>query len=116
MIALTKLGRPVIRVAKDITDNVRLVRENFVAGLQSYANKVITENTEAYKKQVKLCQEAAKPILSHDKAMLDEAMAKAVQQAIAESEAREAKEEAKAVKEAEAIAKGEGHDKELVPA
>ena len=101
-----------IRVAKDISDNVKMVRENFVAGLQNYANTVITENTEAYKKQVKLCQEAGKPILAHDKAKLDEAMEKMVEQAIDEAESQEAVSQEKSGQEAEA----ENKERELVPA
>ena len=88
-VRFTKSGRPVIRVAKDIADNIRLVRENFVAGLQGYANTVITENTEAYKEQIKLARDAGEPIIKHDKEHLDEAMARLVEQAIAEAEAKE---------------------------
>jgi hypothetical protein len=112
----SKSGRPVIRVSKDISDSVRLVRENFIAGLQSYANGVITENTEAYKQQVKLAREAGAPIQTHDKAMLDEAMAKAIQQALAEAEAKDNTEaEAEAQDKAQDKAKAETKDRELVP-
>jgi len=102
-VKFSKAGKPVIRVAKDISDNVKMVRENFVAGLQNYANTVITENTEAYKSQVKLCQEAGKPIQDRDKVKLDEAMAKMVEQAIEEAETHEHSE-------------AETPEKELVPA
>jgi hypothetical protein len=102
-VKFSKAGKPVIRVAKDISDNVKMVRENFVAGLQNYANTVITENTEAYKSQVKLCQEAGKPLQDRDKVKLDEAMAKMVEQAIEEAETHEHSET-------------ETNEKELVPA
>jgi hypothetical protein len=88
-VKFSKAGRPVIRVAKDISDNVKMVRENFIAGLQNYANGVITENTEAYKEQVKLASEAGAPIQAHDKEKLDEAMEKIVQQAINEADTHE---------------------------
>ncbi len=101
-VRFSKSGRPVIRVAKDIADSVRLVRENFVAGLQSYAHGVITDNPEGYKAEVQKAREAGAPITANDKAKLDEAMAKAIEQAIAHAEA-EAKEQAPA-------------DRELVPA
>ena len=113
----SKSGRPVIRVVKDIGDSVRLVRENFIAGLQSYANTVITENTSAYKEQIKLAKEAGAPIIDHDKEMLDEALAKAIQQALAEAKNKdntEAEANAEANTEAEANAEADTKEKELV--
>ena len=56
----------------------RLVRENFIAGLQSYSHEVITANTEAYNKQVKESVEAGKPIIQNDMINLDNARNKAV--------------------------------------
>ena len=85
----SKAGKPVVKVAKDISDNVKLVRENFVAGLQTYANTVFNENGEAYKAQITKAVEAGKPIQRHDKEKLDEAMEKLVEQAIAEAEKAE---------------------------
>jgi hypothetical protein len=35
-VKFSKSGRPVIKVAKDISDNVKLLRENFVAGTDKY--------------------------------------------------------------------------------
>jgi hypothetical protein len=113
----SKSGRPVIRVVKEIGDSVRLVRENFIAGLQSYANTVITENTSAYKEQIKLAKEAGAPIIDHDKEMLDEALAKAIQQALAEAKGKdttEAEANAEANTEAEANAEADTKEKELV--
>ena len=102
-VRFSKSGRPVIRVAKDIADNVRLVRENFVAGLQSYAHGVITDNSDGYTAQAQAAREAGAPIIAHDKAKLDEAIQKAIEQAIAHAEA-EAKAEADAEAKAEAEA------------
>ena len=55
-----------------------MVRENFVAGLQTYTNTVFNENGEAYKAQITKAVEAGKPIQQHDKEKLDEAMEKLV--------------------------------------
>ena len=93
-VKFSKSGRPVTKVAKDLADNVRLVRENFTAGLQSYANMVITQNADGYKAEVEKAKQAGEPIIAHDKAKLDEAIAKAIEARIAEAEAKaEAKEE-----------------------
>ena len=88
-VRFSKSGRPVIKVAKDISDGVRLVRENFIGGLQTYASTVQAENAEAYQAQVMKARDAGKPVLAHDKAKLDEALAKAMAEAIAEAEGQE---------------------------
>ena len=111
-VKFSKAGRPITKVAKDIADNVRMVRENFVAGLQSYANQVITDNPDGYKEQVQMARQAGEPILAKDKANLEQALAEAMERAIAEAEAqaqaegkRKAKAEAKRSKtEAERVA------------
>ena len=43
-VKFSKAGRPVLKVAKDLSDSILLVRDNFVAGLQSYAQGVMTDN------------------------------------------------------------------------
>jgi len=91
-VKFSKSGRPVTKVAKDLSDNIRLVRENFTASLQSYANGVIAENPEAYKAQVQAAQKAGEPILTKDRHNLEQAIAKMKQEeldkAIAEAEAK----------------------------
>ena len=87
-VKFSKAGRPIIRVATEISQSVTLVRENFVAGLQSYTQTVRTESEEAYNATVKACIEAGKPISDNDKVNLEEAMATMVEEAIAEAEAK----------------------------
>ena len=69
-IRFNQSGKPVIRVAKDLSDMVRLIRENFTAGLVSYANGVATENPEGYTASVERATEAGKPISAHDNALI----------------------------------------------
>jgi hypothetical protein len=69
-------GRPVVRVSKDLSDNIRLIRENFTAGLMAYSHGVSMENAEAWKAEVMKDGEAGKPIVTHDNEMLSEAIAK----------------------------------------
>jgi len=85
-VKFSKAGRPVIKVAKDISDSVKLVRDNFIAGLTEYSHTVFTEHGEEYKAQVNKAIQAGKPILDNDKAKLNEAMAKMVDNAISEAE------------------------------
>jgi hypothetical protein len=70
-----RTGKPVIRVAKDVSDQVKLVRENFTASLQQYAQQVQKSNAEGFKAQAALNVEAGKPIIDRD----NEAMQKAIE-------------------------------------
>ena len=94
-VKFSKTGRPITKVAKDLADTVRMVRENFSAGLQSYANQVITDNPDGYKEQVEMATEAGQPIIARDRANLDKAIAKAMEEALSEAEGK-AKPKAKA--------------------
>jgi len=82
-----KSGRPVIRVAKDLSDSVRLVRENFVAGLQQFVTNTQSKSGEEYTAQAKLNIEAGQPIRDRDHNALQSAMAEQMEKAIAEREA-----------------------------
>ena len=119
-VRFSQAGRPVIRVAKEIGDNIRLVRDNFTANLLNYAGAVIRDNADSYKAQVELARKAGEPIYQHDKNQLDLAMpmrfpeSKAVAEAEAVAKA-EAVAQAKAETEAEAV-KSKGRKRELVPA
>jgi len=90
----SKTGKPVIKVVKDVSDQVRLVRENFVAGLQQYVTSVQSKESEAYKNQVKLNIEAGTPIRERDREALDTAIAEMVERAMAEREAEPVQTEA----------------------
>ena len=97
-VRFTQAGRPVVRVTKEISDNVRMVRENFTANLISYAGEVMRDNPEAYKAQVASAQRAGAPIYQHDLAELDKAVkAQAVKQAEAVVTEATTKREAEAV-------------------
>jgi len=87
-----KSGRPMTKVAKELSDAVRLARENFAAGLQNYSGQVLTDNPDGYKAEIALAQEAGAPIIANDKAKLDDAIAKSIEQALAEAEAKKPKE------------------------
>ncbi|MDP3063348.1 MAG: hypothetical protein Q8O40_09100 [Chloroflexota bacterium] len=80
-VKFSKTGRPVIRVVKEIADQVKVVRENFVANLQSFTGLVIRKEKDAYKAQVEAARQAGAPIVANDQANLDEAYALAAQAA-----------------------------------
>lgn len=84
-VKFSKTGRPITKVVKPIADSVRMVRENFTAGLLAYANGVITDNPEGYKAQVELAREAGAPVLTKDRDSLQKAMLEAMDKAVAEA-------------------------------
>jgi hypothetical protein len=100
-VRFSQAGRPVIRVAKEIADNVKMVRDNFTANLLNYTGSVMRDNAEGYKAQIETARKAGEPIYQHDKNQLSSAL-----KARAEAEA-EAVAQAVA-KEAEAVAKSKG--------
>jgi hypothetical protein len=112
-VKFSKTGRPVIKVVKEIADTVRLIRENFAAGLQGYARQVIADNPEGYKQQVELARQAGEPISRKDSENLRDALAKAMEEAIAKAEAEAP---ADIIGEAETEAKSKGKRKVAVTA
>jgi len=98
-VKFSKTGRPVVRVAKELSDNIRLVRENFSASLMNYAKGVIAENPDGYKEQIDIARQAGEPIVRKDNEKLQQALAKKVEQELAEAKA-EAQAQAKAHTEA----------------
>ena len=71
----SKTGRPVIRVVKDLSDQVRLVRDNFIAGLLHYAETVRKNMPAEYKAQVEVARQAGEPIVQKDMTDLTNYMA-----------------------------------------
>ena len=68
-VRFSQSGRPVMRVHKDLNDQILVVRENFVAGLQAYTGSVMEERSDppqAYAEQVSKQHDAAMPILEQD--------------------------------------------------
>jgi hypothetical protein len=61
-VRFTKSGRPSMKVAPELAAQVRIVRENLVANLQSFTGKVMSQEKDAYKAQVEAAQQAAQPI------------------------------------------------------
>jgi hypothetical protein len=94
-VKFSKTGRAVTKVAKDLADAIRVVRDNFSAGLLGYSIQVQKENKEGYQTQIAMARKAGEPIIANDRAKLNDAIAKAMAEAIAKAEA-EAKAKAKA--------------------
>lgn len=89
-VKFTEAGRPIIRVEKEIGANVKLVRENFVAGLLAYAKGVATENAEGFKATIEASVKAGAPIQTRDADNLVNAVAaRAAADAEAAAEAAE---------------------------
>ena len=98
-----KTGRPISRVAKPISESVTLIRQNFVANLQQYAEQVATDSEKAYAKQVAMAVKAGKPIIAHDRAELDNAIKLQLEEAIRQSKEQAQSEAEKAPVVAEKV-------------
>jgi hypothetical protein len=87
-------GKPVIRVAKELGDSVKMIRENLVANLQHFSATVRKAEPDKYKAEVSNSIEAGKPIRDRDTITINKAMAEAMAEAIAKQDRAEAKTEA----------------------
>ena len=82
-------GTPVVRVVKELGDQVRIVRENFAAGLAAHAEAVKMAMPDEYNAQVEAAHKAGGPVQESDmKALQDYMAAKAKAQADAQADAR----------------------------
>jgi len=82
-------GKPVLRVAKELSESIRNVRENFVAGLLDYASETTEKNAKGVKRELELARKAGKPIIDDDNAHLQEAIAAQMEAAAQEAAADE---------------------------
>ena len=85
-VKFSKTGRPVMRVAKDIADTVRMVRDNFTANLLDYASQVMSDMPDQFQAQMDKAQRAGEPIVQRDSRNLDKAVAQATAEAIRQAE------------------------------
>lgn len=100
-VKFTKSGRPSLKVATEVAAQVKTVRENFVANLQTFTGKVMAQDKDGYKAQVEAAHTAATPIV----AKMDEDLTTAYLRILEEAEAEKAKVEAAI--EAEAAIEGD---------
>jgi len=89
-VKFSKSGRPITRVAKDLSDTIRMVRDNFTAGLQNYASEVVNNNPDGYKAQVELSRQTGEPILEKDRHNAEKAIRQQVEAAMQEAKAAKA--------------------------
>ena len=88
-VRFSKAGRPVVKVVKEIGDEVKLMRENYIANLLLHAHNTAENDPDGYKAEAMANQEAGRPIVERDNQALVEAVAEAeaaVAEAVAEAE------------------------------
>lgn len=74
MVRYTKNGRPSMRVAPELSQQIKVVRENFAASLVHYTGTVMEEQSDAYAAQVERNQQAAAPLMESDAKLLQDDM------------------------------------------
>ncbi len=89
-------GRPVLKVAGELSQQIRLVRENFTASLVNYAGEVQKDKPDEYAAEVAACQKAGEPIGQAIQTDVAEAMALRVAEQMAEAISAPTPEEPKA--------------------
>lgn len=82
----SKSGRPVLRVAPELGAQIKVVRENFVAGLVSYTNNVIHAKPDEFKAEVEACNATGKPINDQANDDIDKAIQAQIKSAQEEAE------------------------------
>lgn len=102
-VKFSKAGRPVMRTAKEISDEVRIMRERFEAGLQQFANGVAIENPDAYQAEVEAAKVAGKPILENIQTKVEEALRLVTAKEAEQAEAAKAKKTKKTKEERVAV-------------
>lgn len=114
-VRFSQAGRPLRRVAKEISDNIRLMREYYERNLMSQAEELIKAYPTEYQAQEALAVKAGEPLRNFDKLQESNAL-KARADAEAATIAKAAT-DAEAVAQAEEAVKVKGRKvRELVPA
>jgi hypothetical protein len=62
----SKNGKPVLRTAKELSDQIRVVRENFTYGLVSFTENIRKAMPAEYKAQVNAAETAGAPLIKGD--------------------------------------------------
>lgn len=89
-VKFSKSGRPVTKVAKEVSNTVTLIRENMVANLQDFTHQVVEGKANEYKASVQTAIKAGRPIMDKDKLELDKAVKAQLETALREAEAQTA--------------------------
>lgn len=89
-VKFSKTGRPVMRVARDIADNIRLIKDNFTANLLDYASQVMDDMPDQFQTQIDTAQRAGAPIIQRDNRNLEKAVALATEKALKEAKSPKA--------------------------
>ena len=107
----SKSGKPVFKVAPELATQVKLVRANFIAQIQSFTNMVASAKAEEFKAEVTKSQQAGQAIINRDRLALEEeykrlkaGIVTEAEQVAEQAEAKAEQTEAKAEQKAEAKA------------
>lgn len=84
-VKFSKTGRPIMRVAKPLSDTVRMIRDNFTANLLDFTGKVMEAEPDKYERQVKKAEKAGAPIVQRDSRELEAAVARQTAEAISQA-------------------------------
>ena len=81
-VRFNKAGRPVLKVAGELSEAIRMVRENTVAGWMAFAGQVMKAKPDEYRAEAQACHQAGEPIIQRTNADIAAAVLLAAQAAI----------------------------------
>ena len=81
-VRFNKTGRPVLKVAGELSEAIRMVRDNFVSSLVGYAGQVMKAKPDEYGAEARACHQAGEPIIQRANADIAAAVLLAAQAAI----------------------------------
>ena len=84
-VRFNKTGRPVLKVAGELSEAIRMVRENTVAGWMAFAGQVMKAKPDEYRAESQACHEAGAPIIQKANADIAVAVLLAAQTVAAET-------------------------------
>jgi hypothetical protein len=84
-VKFTRNGKPSLSVVKPIRDQVALMRENIIAGIQADTRAVRNDHPEEYTQMVALAKKAGEPIIKADSDNVSAAIKKQIDAAMEEA-------------------------------
>jgi len=85
-----KTGRPVLKVAGELSEAIRMTKDNFVSSLMGFAGQVMKAKPDEYKAEAEACRQAGEPVIERANSDIAAAVLIAAQAAAETAPAAEA--------------------------
>ena len=89
-VRFNKTGRPVLKVAGELSEAIRMTKDNFVSSLMGFAGQVMKAKPDEYKAEAEACRQAGEPVIERANSDIAAAVLIAAQAAAETAPAAEA--------------------------